>query len=154
ARAVASRLKLTLETIPARAEEMATLCSHYDEPFADSSAVPLLALARALRERYKVILTGDGGDEAFGGCRHYEWIGPKQVLKSAAARLGLCDGKGPLHVYLQSKALFRADERRVLLNGDRLIGHWQGNALAEVAHAILPSRRPNAFARALATDRQ
>ncbi len=43
-------------------------CSrHYDEPFADSSAIPSLALARALAGRYKVVLNGDGGDEVFGG---------------------------------------------------------------------------------------
>ena len=38
---------------------------HYDEPFADSSAIPSLGFARALAGRYKVVLNGDGGDEGF-----------------------------------------------------------------------------------------
>lgn len=39
----------------------------HGEPFADSSAVPSLAVARAARRHVKVVLTGDGGDEAFAG---------------------------------------------------------------------------------------
>ena len=42
-----------------------TLAWLYDEPFADSSSIACLALARALGDRYRVILNGDGGDEAF-----------------------------------------------------------------------------------------
>jgi asparagine synthase (glutamine-hydrolysing) len=39
----------------------------HGEPFADSSAVPSLAVARAARRHVTVVLTGDGGDEAFAG---------------------------------------------------------------------------------------
>ena len=46
---------------------------HYaDEPFGISSALPTLLIARA-RERLTVVLTGDGGDEMFGGYSHYLW---------------------------------------------------------------------------------
>lgn len=42
-----------------------------DQPFGDSSAVPTLALARETRKQIKVVLTGDGGDELFGGYESY-----------------------------------------------------------------------------------
>jgi asparagine synthase (glutamine-hydrolysing) len=43
----------------------------YDEPFADSSAIPACLLARFTRNFVKVALSGDGGDEVFAGYRHH-----------------------------------------------------------------------------------
>ncbi len=43
----------------------------FDQPFADSSAIPNLAIAEAAGKHVKVMLNGDGGDEQFGGYRRY-----------------------------------------------------------------------------------
>lgn len=57
---------------PDVAEVLPLLVRHYNEPFADSSALPTYYVSRMTRQEVTVALSGDGGDEIFAGYNHYE----------------------------------------------------------------------------------
>jgi len=87
ARQVAEHLGLPHHTVEITVDDVIESLPHlvqqYGQPFGDSSAVPSYCLARLAREQVKVCLSGDGGDESFGGY----WRMQAGVY---AARYGAC----------------------------------------------------------------
>ena len=115
------------------------LVDHFDEPFADSSAIPTWYVSEIARRHVTVVLSGDGGDELFGGYDRY-LPHPRVAAfdrlpvfgKRRAASLLWpllphgARGKNYLrHVsrddegrYLDAIGFFQADEKHALLAGD------------------------------------
>jgi asparagine synthase (glutamine-hydrolysing) len=127
---------------------------HADEPFAISSGFALYFLAKHARERVKVVLSGDGGDEVFAGYvwRHRDFAELPDLAIAAASRLGAAaDALGPISQlvpetlrrrlgqasgwegrYLRSFTCFQRDELPELLLPDAVAGI--GEALG---HSVL-----------------
>jgi asparagine synthase (glutamine-hydrolysing) len=97
-----------------------SLPSMYDEPFADSSQIPTYLVSQLAREQVTVSLSGDGGDEVFGGYNRYTWAN------------NLARALGPVPTPL----------RRLLRSAIESVSPQRWNALA----AIAPGRyRPAQF---------
>jgi asparagine synthase (glutamine-hydrolysing) len=115
------------------------LVSHFDEPFADSSAIPTWYVSEMARRHVTVVLSGDGGDELFGGYDRYvphsrvtafDRYGSRPLRRAAALAASALPhgarGKNFLrHVgrdargrYLDAIRFFSADEKPALLSPD------------------------------------
>jgi len=55
-------------------ELLSDLARQFDEPIADHAIIPTYLISKLIRQYAKVALSGDGGDELFGGYGHYSWI--------------------------------------------------------------------------------
>jgi asparagine synthase (glutamine-hydrolysing) len=126
---------------PDAAELLVEMAAAFDEPFGDSSALPTYLVSRLASEHVKVVLSGEGGDELFGGYETYaadllaERVpGAVSVLAPLVNRIPSSDGRvsveyrakrflaamalPPLERHQAFKEIFSADARGELLNGD------------------------------------
>jgi asparagine synthase (glutamine-hydrolysing) len=76
-----------IEIPPPRSEDIIAVAESFDEPFADSSAVPMSMMSRVAKQYVTVVLSGDGGDELFGGYGIYQGHA-KQLEEGRATRSG------------------------------------------------------------------
>jgi asparagine synthase (glutamine-hydrolysing) len=136
ARAVASHLNTDHASYVLKQREAIDILEeylhHFDEPFADTSAIPSMLVSKLARKDVAVALTGDGGDELFSGYGAYTWATRLdhrilRVLKrplsfmlqlSARDRLlriahlfeGVPDNKLPSHIFSQEQYYFSESE--------------------------------------------
>jgi asparagine synthase (glutamine-hydrolysing) len=106
------------------------LAGLYDEPYADSSALPTYRVCELARKQVTVALSGDGGDENLAGYRRYLWFSYEQRLRDALP-LGL---RRPLFGFLGrvypkadwAPRVFRAKTTFEALARDSVEGYFHG----------------------------
>jgi asparagine synthase (glutamine-hydrolysing) len=86
---------------PPTLAELERFAWHLDEPVADQAALPTYLIAQVASEHVKVVLTGEGSDELFGGYPRYGWFRRAerlallpQPLRAAAAAVASRSGRG------------------------------------------------------------
>jgi len=121
-----------------------SIVRHHGEPFADTSAVPTRYLCEMTRRHVTVALSGDAGDEAFGGYRRYVWthvaglLGrlPGPLVAATAGALGLVPG-GKARWLREYGARLRAGEASQYL---RFVCHFSADEKADIYTPELRAR--------------
>jgi len=95
------------------------MITHHGQPTADTSAVPTFMVSRLARQFVKVVLSGDGGDECFGGYTHFGWAQDIDRLYAVLGPYGRRSRSSPQAGTLKASEPGRRAEARAKLSGCR-----------------------------------
>ena len=123
---------------PHALELLPRLVWQMDEPFADASMIPMHYLSEMARREVTVALSGDGGDEAYGGYATYDWARRYAALDRIPASIRRLLG-APGHLIGHQRSLGRRLRRLALDAADRHLDVMAYFSPPELARVLSPA---------------
>src|ERR1051325_9528898 len=105
---------------PDAVEVLPKLAYHYEEPYADSSALPTWYLSELTRKQVTVALNGDGGDENFAGYSRYNAMRLFKALSVIPSKKALAE---------INRKLYQVTKLKIFRKGYRFLSSYSGEPI-------------------------